>query len=149
MPPTTGGFDVHGHLALSTGEQLTLDLLAVRAFPEGLHLRMAVTATGRTATAALHQTRALTDPADLSAQWSYLAVRVRVDDCDADADPSFPKPDTQARSGGLATYRTEPHYWIGTVPTCASLMFSAGWPEIGLDTATTTVYLESHTVSPD
>ncbi|MFC9357491.1 hypothetical protein ACFTZB_13080 [Rhodococcus sp. NPDC057014] len=39
---------------------------------------------------ARHETRPLTDPADTSARWSYLLVRVRVDDQDAVVDPFHP-----------------------------------------------------------
>lgn len=79
-PPATGGVVVYGPVELATTRDLTLRLAEVVAHPAGLELRIELTATGRTADRARHETRPLDDPDDPSARWSYLAVHVRVDD---------------------------------------------------------------------
>ncbi|MFC0454476.1 hypothetical protein [Rhodococcus jostii] len=144
-PPTTGGHRVHGPLLLTTEEHLTLELFEVVAFPDGLHLRMALTATGRPAELAQYETRSLSDPDDPSTRWSYLSVRARVDDIEGEADPYHPTSASKACRSGPPEYRTEPHYWLDAIPASGFIAVTAGWPRIGLGSTTTTIGLESST----
>ncbi|MFE7423311.1 hypothetical protein [Rhodococcus sp. NPDC057529] len=133
-----GGTPIHGRRTLAAQENVSVELVAVFAYPGGLSLRLMVTATGAVAAAARHETRPLTDPADTSARWSYLLVRVRVDDQDAVADPFHPL--TRALgTGPEALYRSEPRYWIPLFPASRAIAVTTGWPEIGLDPTTTLV----------
>ncbi|KXF52880.1 hypothetical protein AXA44_46395 [Rhodococcus sp. SC4] len=129
-PPTTGGITVHAGMPIAAENDLTLELSAVTAFASGLLLRFTLSVTGVRADFARYETRALTDPHDWSAQWSYLAVRILVADLGGPADPFHPTPDSGLEGSG--PYRTTPQYWIGTYPTTGSLTVTTSWPQVGL-----------------
>ncbi len=137
-PPPCGGDRVHGRRLLTVRTHLTLELVRITAYPCGLALQLALTATGRPARRALHQTRPLTDPADPSAQWSYLDVWAGTDDL-AVADPYFPRPDLHATATGICTFRSEPLYWLPAPARTVTL--TAEWPQIGLPASLTTLDL--------
>ncbi|MER2087725.1 hypothetical protein ACH49M_32290 [Rhodococcus qingshengii] len=86
----------------------------------------------------MHQTRPLTDPADPSAQWSYLDVWAGTDDLTV-ADPYFPRPDLHATATGICTFRSEPLYWLPAPARTVTL--TAEWPQIGLPASLTTLDL--------
>ena len=91
---------MHGHRLLAADTHLTLDLVRIVAFL-GVHLTL--TAIGRPAERARYQTRTLTDPADRSASWSYLAVRAGTGHL-AVADPYLPnRTSTHATRGSAST----------------------------------------------
>ena len=131
---------MHGHRLLSAHTHLTLELTRITAYPSGLAVQLALTATGRPARRALHQTRPLTDPADPSARWSYLDVWAGTDYL-AVADPYLPRPDLQATATGICTYRSEPLYWLPVPPPVRTVTLTAEWPQIGLPASVTTVNL--------
>lgn len=113
--PTTGGVRVHGPMVLAAEHGLTVHLVQILAFLAGVELRVALTATGDRARLARHETRPRTDPADVSAQWSFLSVRARVGDIEGDADPYFPRTPV-ARTGTVPDYCTDPRYRVGMFP---------------------------------
>ncbi|MFV9459567.1 hypothetical protein ACNJ7E_39850 [Rhodococcus sp. NM-2] len=80
-------------------------LTGVTAYPAGVALCLVLVATGIPAELARHETRPLTDPHDRSAHWSYLRVRVRMDDQAGDADPYEPASCTSS-PGPPDQYRT-------------------------------------------
>lgn len=82
---------MHGHRQLSAHTHLTLELVRITAYPSGLPVQLALTATGRPARRALHQTRPLTDLAVPSARWSSLNVWAGTADL-AVADPYLAPP---------------------------------------------------------
>ncbi|WP_231868833.1 serine/threonine protein kinase [Rhodococcus opacus] len=139
-PPPCGGDRVHDRLPLTRNTDLMLELVRITSYPSGLAVQLALTATGRPARRAWHETRPLTDPTDLSAHWSYLEVWAGSGDLAA-ADPYFPRPDLQAAASGICSYRSEPLYWLPTAPAWA-LTLATGWPQIGLPTAVTTMHLD-------
>ncbi|AWK74792.1 hypothetical protein CBI38_27780 [Rhodococcus oxybenzonivorans] len=139
-PPATGGTQVHGPTVLAAHQGLTLQLNDITAYPSGMQLRLVLTATGRCAELAHHETRTLTDPEDYSGHWSYLSVFVTVGDIEGEADPYHPV--TRSTRGRPPTeYRTLPHYWVGTCQDSGALTLTAGWEEIGLPPTTTTIKL--------
>ncbi|MDF3311570.1 hypothetical protein P3H15_42080 [Rhodococcus sp. T2V] len=138
-PPTTGGVVVHAGMPIAADKDLALELSAATAFASGLLLRFTLCVSGVRADFARYETRALTDPGDWSAQWSYLAVRVGADDLDGFADPFHPTPDPASQ--GSRPYRTTPQYWIGTYPTTGSLTVTTGWPQVGLHPTSVTLTL--------
>ncbi|MBC2642645.1 serine/threonine protein kinase [Rhodococcus wratislaviensis] len=131
---------MHDRLPLTSDTDLTLELVRITSYPSGLAVQLALTATGRPARRAWHETRPLTDPTDLSAHWSYLDVWLGTGDL-APADPYFLRPDLQAADAGICSYRSEPLYWLPASPARA-LTLATGWPQIGLPTAVTTMHLD-------
>jgi hypothetical protein len=125
---------------LAADTQLTLDLLRVVAYPSGLAVHLTLTATGRPAERARHETRPLTDPADPAAHWSYLDVWAGTDDL-AVADPYLHRPDRQDWAAGTCRYRTQPMYWLTVSPPARMVALTAEWPQIGLPASVTTVAL--------
>ncbi|MGW4340120.1 hypothetical protein ACWEK5_46210 [Rhodococcus koreensis] len=138
-PPTTGGIAVHTGMPIVAENDLTLGLSAATAFTSGLLLRFALYVTGVRADFAHYETRALTDPQDWSAQWSYLAVRILADDLGGLADPFHPIPDSGPKGSG--PYRTTPQYWIDTYPTTGSLTVTTSRPQVGLHPTSITLTL--------
>ncbi|PBC35043.1 hypothetical protein CJ179_50085 [Rhodococcus sp. ACS1] len=138
-PPTTGGVAVHAGMPIVAEKDLVLELSAATAFMSGLLLRFALCVTGVRADFVRYETRPLTDALDWSAQWSYLAVRILVDDLGGAADPFQPTPDSGLEGSG--PYRTTPQYWIGTYPTTGSLTVTASWPQVGLHPTSFTLTL--------
>ncbi|MFD9666979.1 serine/threonine protein kinase [Rhodococcus sp. NPDC059968] len=125
---------------LAADPQVTLELGRIVAFGSGLAVYLALTATGTPAQRAHRETRTLTDPADRSARWSYLDVSAGTDRI-AVADPYLARPDLQACTAGLCTYRTEPQYWIDTPTPVRSVTLTAEWPRIGLAPTAATLAL--------
>lgn len=140
-PPATGGVVVYGPVELATTRDLTLQLAEVVAHPTGLELRIELTATGRTADRARHETRPLDDPDDPSARWSYLAVHVRVDDVVGEADPSHLQSTSRVATSEASEYHTEPRYWVAAYPESGVITLTVGWPEIGLHARTDVIRL--------
>ncbi|QHE72868.1 hypothetical protein [Rhodococcus sp. WAY2] len=136
-PPATGGNRVHGPSLLAASPCVRLELSEIVAYPSGMQLLLALTATDISAQIACHETRALTDRNDFSAHWSYLTVQIGVDDLHGEADPYCPVT-TAAGSGTTTFYRTVPGYWIRT-PTSGVVTLTAAWPLIGLEPITTTL----------
>ncbi|MGV9869733.1 serine/threonine protein kinase [Rhodococcus koreensis] len=139
-PPPCGGDRVHGRRLLTADTHLTLQLVHITAYPCGLALQLALSATDRPARRAVHETRPLTDPADPSARWSYLDVWAGTDDLSV-ADPYFSRPDLHAATSGICTYRSEPLYWLPVPPPARTVTLTAGWPQIGLPVSVTTASL--------
>jgi hypothetical protein len=129
---------VHGPTVLADLHCVRLQLSEVIAYPLGMQIRLALTAVDICGEIARHETRALTNRDDFSAQWSYLAVRIRVDGLVGEADPYYPLT-TNTGVGRSMEYRTVPRYWINILPTSGSITLTAGWPQIGLEPVTTTV----------
>lgn len=127
-----------GPLPVAAEKDLSLELSWVTAFASGLLLQLALRVTGIRADFAHFETRSLTDPQDWSAQWSYLAVRVGVDELDGPADPLHL---SEPASDGSGPYRTTPRYWIGSYPRVDPLTVTTSWAEIGLRPASLTVDL--------
>ncbi len=148
-PPPCGGVQVHGRLQLSADTHLTLNLSRIIAYPSGLAVHLTLTATGHPAERAQHETRPLTDPADPSAQWSYLDVWAGTDYL-AVADPYLHHPDRQESTAGTCRYRTQPMYWLPVSPPAPRVALTAEWPRIGLPASVTTVALSpaEHTPTP-
>ncbi|QSE86405.1 hypothetical protein [Rhodococcus koreensis] len=138
-PPTTGGITVHAGMPIVAENDLTLELSAVTAFASGLLLRFALWVAGVRADFARHETRPLTDALDWSAQWSYLAVNILVDDLGGLADPFHPVPDSGLEGSG--PYRTTPQYWIGTYPSTGALTVTTSWTQVGLHRTSFTLAL--------
>ncbi|QTJ70480.1 hypothetical protein HYG77_33705 (plasmid) [Rhodococcus sp. ZPP] len=136
-PPTTGGRRVHGPKVLADLHCVRLQLSEIIAYPSGMQIRLALTATEICAEIARHETRALTNRDDFSAQWSYLTVTIGVDDLSGEADPYYPLTTNTGVGKGME-YRTVPRYWINTLPTSGTITLIAGWPQIGLEPVTTT-----------
>ena len=124
---------MHGRRVLAAETDLTLELVRVVAFDSGLAVYLALTVTGVPADRARHETRPLTDPADLSARWSYLEVWAGSDRI-AVADPYFPRPDVWGCTAGRRLYRSTPQYWVGVATPVRSLALAltTEWPQIGL-----------------
>ncbi|MDF3311586.1 serine/threonine protein kinase [Rhodococcus sp. T2V] len=139
-PPACGGVQVHGRRLLSADAHLTLDLLRIVAYPSGLAVHLTLTATGQRAEQARHETRPLTNPADPSAQWSYLDVWAGTDEL-AVADPFLHRPDRQESAAGTCRYRTQPMYWLPASPPVSMVALTAEWPQIGLPASVSTVAL--------
>lgn len=138
--PTTGGLPIHGPRVLVALPGMLLQLTTILAYPTGLEIRMVFTAIGVAAERARHETRALTDPADTSARWSYLQTWVCLDTLAGQADPFHPL------TGSLDTaavnqYRTAPRYWINTSPHSHMLTITTEWIRVGLSPSRTTVQL--------
>lgn len=131
---------MHDHRVLAADPHVTLELGRIVAFGSGLAVYLALTATGIPAQRARHETRTLTDTADRSARWSYLDVWAGTDRI-AVADPYLARPDLQACTAGLCTYRTEPQYWIDTPTPVRSVTLTAEWPQIGLQPTVATLAL--------
>ncbi|WP_368680523.1 hypothetical protein R1X32_09955 (plasmid) [Rhodococcus opacus] len=146
-PPTTGGVRVHGERTLAALHCVRLQLSEILAYPTGMQLRLALTATEICGDIARHETRALTDREDFSAHWSYLTVHIRVDDLYGEADPYDPLT-TNTGVGRAMEYRTVPRYWIGVLPASGALTITAGWPRMGLEPVTTTLELDPHRYQP-
>ena len=142
-PPAASGTAVHGPTVLASKTHLTLDLLGIVAFSSGIHVRLALTATGRAAERAHHETRSLSDPTDPDTQWSYLSVLLQLGPVAGEADPYLPRSGSPLKWGGVPAYRTEPNYWLGTCTRPHDIMISAGWPEIGLGPTCVTALLEA------
>ncbi|MBC2644478.1 MULTISPECIES: hypothetical protein [unclassified Rhodococcus (in: high G+C Gram-positive bacteria)] len=130
-PPETGGVAVHGHRVLNSRPDLAVQLTGITAYPAGVSLCLVLEATGIPAARARHETRPLTDPRDESAHWSYLRVRIRMDDIAGDADPFEPL-SCSPPNGPPERYRTAPRYWIPGYPSTGELTLTTGWHQIGL-----------------
>jgi hypothetical protein len=126
-PPGTGGVAVHGCRVLIARPEVSVQLTGVTAFPDGVSLCLVLVATGVTAALA----RPLTDPHDESAHWSYLRVRMRMDDIAGDADP-FEPVSCAVAPAPAQTYGTAPRYWIPGYPSTGALTLSTSWHQIGL-----------------
>ncbi|NDV04323.1 hypothetical protein GXW84_07180 [Rhodococcus sp. IEGM 248] len=140
-PPATEGIVVHGPVELVTSRDLSLRLAEVVAHPTGMLLRVELTARGRSADLARHETRPLDDPDDPSARWSYLAVNVQVDDMEGVADPRHPHSTSKTDAADASEYHSAPHYWISDYPESGTITLTAGWKEIGLLPRTRTITL--------
>jgi hypothetical protein len=132
---------VHGPVELVTSRDLSLRLSEVVAHPTGMLLHIELTARGRSADLARHETRPLDDPDDPSARWSYLAVNVRVDDVEGVADPRHPHSPSVPGAEGASEYHSAPHYWISDYPESGTITLTVGWKEIGLLPRTRTITL--------
>ncbi len=130
---------MHTAVPIVAENGLTLELSAATAFTSGLLLRFTLSVTGVRADFAHYETRALTDPHDWSAQWSYLAVRILADDLGGLADPFHHAPESVPEGSG--PYRTTPQYWVSTYPTTGSLTVITSWPQIGLHPTSATLML--------
>ncbi|QYB00653.1 hypothetical protein I1A62_06875 (plasmid) [Rhodococcus sp. USK10] len=130
-PPGTGGVAVHGRRVLIARPEVVVQLTGVTTYPAGVSLSLVLTATGIPAELARHETRPLTDPHDESAHWSYLWVRVRMDDQSGDADPYEPA-SCAAPTGPPEQYRTAPRYWIPGYPSTGEITLTTSWHQIGL-----------------
>ncbi|PBC39156.1 hypothetical protein CJ179_37955 [Rhodococcus sp. ACS1] len=137
-PPSDRGVRVLAPAPIVAEKDLALELSAVTAFASGLLLQLAMRVTGIRADFARFETRPLTDPQDWGAQWSYLDVRVRVDDLDGPADPLHRSEPPFDESG---PYRTTPMYWISSYPRSGALVVTTSWTEIGLRPASLTLAL--------
>ncbi|MFC9551863.1 hypothetical protein ACFTWF_13520 [Rhodococcus sp. NPDC056960] len=140
-PPATEGVAVHGPVELVTSRDLSLRLSEVVAHPTGMLLHIELTARGRSADLARHETRPLDDPDDPSARWSYLAVNVRVDDVEGVADPRHPHSPSVPGAEGASEYHSAPHYWISDYPESGTITLTVGWKAIGLLPRTRTITL--------
>ncbi|MDT2005967.1 hypothetical protein FXW78_16685 [Rhodococcus opacus] len=140
-PPATEGVVVHGPVELVTSRDVSLRLSEVVAHPTGMLLHIDLTARGRSADLARHETRPLDDPDDPSARWSYLAVNVRVDDVEGVADPHHPHSPSKPDAEGASEYHSAPHYWISDYPESGTITLTVGWKEIGLLPRTRTITL--------
>ena len=132
---------VHGPVELVTSRDLSLRLAEVVAHPTGMLLRVELTARGRSADLARHETRPLDDPDDPSARWSYLAVNVQVDDMEGVADPRHPHSTSKTDAAEASEYHSAPHYWISDYPESGTITLTAAWKEIGLLPRTRTITL--------
>ncbi len=83
---------MHGPTILASKTHITLDLLGIVAFSSGIHVRLALTATGRAAERAHHETRSLSDPTDPDTQWSYLSVLLQLGPVAGEATPTCRDP---------------------------------------------------------
>ena len=137
----------HDRLLLTESAHMTLELLRITAYPSGLAVQLALTATGRPARRAWHETRPLTDPADPSARWSYLDVWAGTDELTV-ADPYLHRPDLQATEVGNCSYRSEPLYWLPLAHPVPAITLTAEWPQIALPASVTTMHLDLVTPSP-
>jgi hypothetical protein len=126
---------------LVTSRDLSLRLAEVVAHPTGMLLRVELTARGRSADLARHETRPLDDPDDPSARWSYLAVNVQVDDMEGVADPRHPHSTSKSDAADASEYHSAPDYWISDYPESGTITLTAGWKEIGLLPRTRTITL--------
>ncbi|EID79546.1 MULTISPECIES: hypothetical protein [Rhodococcus] len=123
---------VHGRRVLIARPEVAVQLTGVTAYQAGVALSLVLVATGIRAELARHETRPLTDPHDESAHWSYLRVRVRMDDQAGDADPYEPA-SCAAPPGPPEQYRTAPCYWIPGYPrTGGALTLTTSWHQIRL-----------------
>ncbi|MFZ2178180.1 MAG: hypothetical protein WAW17_29970 [Rhodococcus sp. (in: high G+C Gram-positive bacteria)] len=138
-PPTTEGLPVTGAAVLVSRRDVNLRVTEIVAYPTGMEVRLDLTVRGRSAHRARHETRPLDDPDDPSARWSYLAVSVRVDDLEGEADPRHPPAPSKAARSDASVYHTQPLYWIGAYPRSGSITITAGWTQIGLKPMTTTI----------
>lgn len=122
---------MHGRRVLIARPEVVVQLTGVTDYPAGVSLCLVLTATGIPAELARHETRPLTDPRDESAHWSYLRVRVRMDDQSGDAD-SYEPASCAAPPGPPEQYRTAPRYWIPGYPSTGEITLTTSWHQIGL-----------------